>query len=258
VGARAHANPETLSLHPVRASYKPRRESLYSIVSDDCSLRPLLYDQHVSPHSPGLVCQELATPARALCYGERSRLISRSSIHRPESHYPRTRLDLPGHALHVCGCVWRVLARYCVVNWCYVAGTIKTGELTRLFLVFQDFKSATTGVAAKAMRNELNRMVAEVKDHTQRKVCRASTRLDRRTDASWFQGFDAEMQGFFSLFNRYLSEKAKGQKIEWEKIKPPAADQVVDYNTLPQVDGTFCSWGSSNLSYTCFRWSGPS
>lgn len=47
------------------------------------------------------------------------------------------------------------------------------------------------------------------------------------------------MQGFFSLFNRYLSEKAKGQKIVWEKIKPPAADQVVDYNSLPKVEGMF-------------------
>ncbi|KAG8742830.1 UTP-glucose-1-phosphate uridylyltransferase [Ceratobasidium sp. 414] len=80
-----------------------------------------------------------------------------------------------------------------------------------------DFKSATTGVAAKAMRNELNRQVAEVKDPHQRKV------------------FDAEMQGFFSLFSRYLSEKAKGQKIVWEKIRPPAADQIVGYNGLPEA-----------------------
>ena len=34
----------------------------------------------------------------------------------------------------------------------------------------QDFKSATTGVAAKAMRNELNRMVAGVQDPAQKKV----------------------------------------------------------------------------------------
>ena len=45
------------------------------------------------------------------------------------------------------------------------------------------------------------------------------------------------MQGFFSLFNRYLSEKAKGQKIEWEKINPPAADQVVNYSTLAEATG---------------------
>lgn len=80
-----------------------------------------------------------------------------------------------------------------------------------------DFKSATTGVATKAMRNELNRQVAEITNAEHRRV------------------FDAEMQGFFSLFNRYLDEKAKGKKIEWEKIKPPAADQVVNYNSLPEA-----------------------
>lgn len=50
------------------------------------------------------------------------------------------------------------------------------------------------------------------------------------------------MQGFFSLFNRYLDEKAKGKKIEWEKIKPPAADQVVNYNSLPEATGGLISW----------------
>ncbi|KDQ21911.1 hypothetical protein BOTBODRAFT_50439 [Botryobasidium botryosum FD-172 SS1] len=83
-----------------------------------------------------------------------------------------------------------------------------------------DFKSATTGVAAKAMRNELNRLVGEVKDVNQRRV------------------FDSEMQGFFSLFNRYLSEKAKGEKIEWDQIHPPAADQVVEYASLPETADT--------------------
>lgn len=34
----------------------------------------------------------------------------------------------------------------------------------------QDFKSATTGVAAKAMRNELNRMVQGVTDPAKKKV----------------------------------------------------------------------------------------
>ncbi|KAG8692626.1 UTP-glucose-1-phosphate uridylyltransferase, partial [Ceratobasidium sp. 395] len=93
--------------------------------------------------------------------------------------------------------------------------TIKSSQRQRGHSAM-DFKSATTGVAAKAMRNELNRQVAEVKDPMHRKV------------------FDAEMQGFFSLFNRYLAEKAKGQKIEWEKIHPPAPDQIVPYDTLTE------------------------
>jgi len=78
-----------------------------------------------------------------------------------------------------------------------------------------DFKSATTGVAAKSMRNELNNLVSQVENPQQRKV------------------FDAEMQGFFSLFSRYLADKAKGQKIQWDKIHPPAPEQVVAYSSLP-------------------------
>ncbi|CAE6434640.1 unnamed protein product [Rhizoctonia solani] len=80
-----------------------------------------------------------------------------------------------------------------------------------------NFKTASTGVAAAAMRNELNRMVADVKDPDQRKV------------------FEAEMHSFFALFNQYLDAKAKGAKVDWEKIKPPPADRVIDYKTLPEV-----------------------
>jgi hypothetical protein len=40
----------------------------------------------------------------------------------------------------------------------------------------QDFKSATTGVAAKTMRNELNRMVQGVTDPAKRKVSCLSSR----------------------------------------------------------------------------------
>jgi hypothetical protein len=47
-----------------------------------------------------------------------------------------------------------------------------------------------------------------------------STRTQRRrilrtelTRASLRQAFDAEMSSFFTLFNRYLSERAKGEKL---------------------------------------------
>ncbi|KIJ40970.1 hypothetical protein M422DRAFT_209696 [Sphaerobolus stellatus SS14] len=79
-----------------------------------------------------------------------------------------------------------------------------------------DFKTATTGVAAKAMKNELSRLVQTVKDQ----------------DAK--RHFDAEMQSFFFLFTRYLAERAKGEQIDWERIKAPAADQIVPYDALPE------------------------
>lgn len=50
-------------------------------------------------------------------------------------------------------------------------------------------------VAAKAMRNELNRMANNVQDPEAKKI------------------FSAEMEDFFILFNRYLTEKAKNETM---------------------------------------------
>jgi len=77
-----------------------------------------------------------------------------------------------------------------------------------------DFKTATTGVAAKAMRNEISRLVGTVEDLATKKA------------------FDTEMQAFFYLFTRYLSERAKSVDLEWDLIKSPAEDQIVPYDTL--------------------------
>ncbi|TFY70984.1 hypothetical protein EVG20_g2008 [Dentipellis fragilis] len=79
------------------------------------------------------------------------------------------------------------------------------------------FKSATTGVATKTMRNELNRLVQTVQDPNTKRA------------------FDTEMQSFFYLFTRYLAEKAKSQDLDWDRIKSPAADQIVPYDKLPEV-----------------------
>ncbi|RPD63993.1 UTP-glucose-1-phosphate uridylyltransferase [Lentinus tigrinus ALCF2SS1-6] len=79
----------------------------------------------------------------------------------------------------------------------------------------QHFKSATTGVATKNMRNELNRLVNTVADPQTRKA------------------FDTEMQSFFYLFTRYLAEKAQSKELVWDRIKSPAAEQIVPYDELP-------------------------
>lgn len=81
-----------------------------------------------------------------------------------------------------------------------------------------DFKAATTGVAAKAMRNELSTLVSTVSDPQTRKA------------------FDAEMQSFFYLFTRYLTERAKHVDLDWDRIKSPAADQIVPYANLPKAN----------------------
>lgn len=86
-----------------------------------------------------------------------------------------------------------------------------------------DFKTATTGVAAKAMRNEIGRLVSTVEDPSTKKA------------------FDTEMQSFFYLFTRYLSERAKNVDIDWDRIKSPGGDQIVPYDSLsqPRNDGNF-------------------
>mgnify|MGYP001759582723 FL=1 len=49
------------------------------------------------------------------------------------------------------------------------------------------------------------------------------------------QAFAAEMSSFYHLFNRFLAEKAKGEKLDWEKIQPPAPEQVTPYASLPEA-----------------------
>ncbi|CEQ43003.1 SPOSA6832_04869, partial [Sporobolomyces salmonicolor] len=109
----------------------------------------------------------------------------------------------------------------------------------------QDFKTAATGVSAKAMRNELNAMIQKIDDAEYKKV-RRGTRLGPRSiyraveanevgekKVDLAPAFEAEMQSFFILFNRYLTERAQGQKIDWDKIQPPKPEQVVPYADLP-------------------------
>ena len=77
-----------------------------------------------------------------------------------------------------------------------------------------DFKTATTGVAAKAMRNEISRLVATVQDPLTKKVLITSEiRSSTSVDQSDPQAFDTEMQSFFFLFTRYLSERANNQDL---------------------------------------------
>jgi UTP--glucose-1-phosphate uridylyltransferase len=76
-------------------------------------------------------------------------------------------------------------------SWC-VFSSQKSAQLTPLS---QDFRSASTGVAAKQMRNEINKLIESVQDPEEKRA------------------FANEMQNFFMLFNRFLQEKARGEKL---------------------------------------------
>ncbi|EER42967.1 UTP-glucose-1-phosphate uridylyltransferase [Histoplasma capsulatum var. duboisii H88] len=76
------------------------------------------------------------------------------------------------------------------------------------------FENASTNVAASQMRNALNALA------------------DTVTDPKEKQRFEAEMDNFFSLFRRYLNDKAKGNVLSWDRIAPPQPSQVVEYSEL--------------------------
>ena len=61
--------------------------------------------------------------------------------------------------------------------------------------VSQAFENTSTNIAAAQMRNALTTLAETVKDPEQKKL------------------FETEMDNFFSLFRRYLNDKAKGNEV---------------------------------------------
>jgi UTP--glucose-1-phosphate uridylyltransferase len=90
---------------------------------------------------------------------------------------------------------------------------IEDKQLMR-YATFQAFENASTSVAASQMRNALNALG------------------DTVTDSDEKTRFEAEMDNFFSLFRRYLNDKAKGNVLSWDRIAPPQPGQVVEYGDL--------------------------
>ena len=86
--------------------------------------------------------------------------------------------------------------------------------LTRPRIDSKAFENASTNVAATQMRNALNSLVSTCNDEDEK------------------ERFKVEMDNFFDLFRRYLTDKAKGNVLSWDRIAPPEVDQVVDYNNL--------------------------
>ncbi|KAI9477899.1 MAG: UTP--glucose-1-phosphate uridylyltransferase family [Benjaminiella poitrasii] len=80
-----------------------------------------------------------------------------------------------------------------------------------------DFQGASSAAAAKAMKSELAKLASQIQNEEERKY------------------FSQEMDGFYMLFTRYLDEKTKGKKLEWEKIQTPSSEQIVPYASIPQV-----------------------
>ncbi|KAG0163306.1 UTP-glucose-1-phosphate uridylyltransferase [Apophysomyces sp. BC1034] len=80
-----------------------------------------------------------------------------------------------------------------------------------------DFQGASSAAAAKAMKSELSKLASQIQAEEERKY------------------FTQEMDGFYMLFTRFLDEKAKGKKLDWDKIQSPSDEQVVRYTDLTET-----------------------
>ncbi|KAJ2903829.1 putative UTP-glucose-1-phosphate uridylyltransferase [Zalerion maritima] len=87
-------------------------------------------------------------------------------------------------------------------------------ELTSMMGKKTAFENASTSVAAAQMRNALNNLSDTIEDPRDK------------------EKFDVQMDNFFSLFRRYLNDKAKGNAVDWDRIAPPDQSQVIDYDSL--------------------------
>ena len=76
-----------------------------------------------------------------------------------------------------------------------------------------DFRTATTGVIGKSMRNELSQLVNTVPEPKTRKARSISKIYPASLLIFLLQAFDTEMQSFFYLFTRYLAERAQAQEL---------------------------------------------
>jgi UTP--glucose-1-phosphate uridylyltransferase len=77
------------------------------------------------------------------------------------------------------------------------------------------FENASTNVAAAQMRNALTELAETVKDPDEKKVIQSLPPYPpiRSVPNIFWQLFETEMDNFFSLFRRYLNDKAKGNAV---------------------------------------------
>ncbi|KAI7904346.1 UTP--glucose-1-phosphate uridylyltransferase-domain-containing protein [Cokeromyces recurvatus] len=84
-----------------------------------------------------------------------------------------------------------------------------------------DFHGASLAAAAKIMKTELAKLGSSLKDAEEHRI------------------FNFEMDNFYMLFTRYLNEKSKGSKQNWEKIQSPSTEQIIPYASLPINSSAF-------------------
>lgn len=94
----------------------------------------------------------------------------------------------------------------------------KEKELTYERILSMGFEDTSINISSSAMRNELDKLLVTVNGEERQK------------------SFKMEMDNFFSLFNRYLLNKMEKKTLQWERIKIPNNDQVLEYKTIREAD----------------------
>ncbi|ODV62814.1 UTP glucose-1-phosphate uridylyltransferase [Ascoidea rubescens DSM 1968] len=84
------------------------------------------------------------------------------------------------------------------------------------------FENTATTIAASQMRNALNKLSDSLTDD----------------DPDLRQKFEIEMDNFFALFRNYLSDKASGNTLVWDKIKSPNPNEVLHYNKILSINAS--------------------
>ena len=106
-----------------------------------------------------------------------------------------------------------------------------------------NYDNTSSNLAATTMRNELKKLVDTAPPEA-RDVSPPSSSGAKLI----VQKFRIEMDNFFSLFSRYLSDKAKGNEMysrpaiasnisDWDRIQPPKPEQVVHYDDIGKAAG---------------------
>ncbi|KAJ4483273.1 UTP-glucose-1-phosphate uridylyltransferase [Lentinula aciculospora] len=80
----------------------------------------------------------------------------------------------------------------------------------------QSNKSPRLSTSPRTLSSEIDRLLNTLSDPAARK------------------GFEMEMVSFKQMFSRYISSQEQNTKMEWDKISPPPADQLIAYDSLIQ------------------------
>ncbi|KAJ1908785.1 UTP-glucose-1-phosphate uridylyltransferase [Tieghemiomyces parasiticus] len=96
----------------------------------------------------------------------------------------------------------------------------------------EDWRTASSSPTAVAMRQELDRLVQQISSVDEKQTIQIEALPQHVPFLTTIQYFAKEMDGFYRLFVRFLEERYRKTKMDWNKIRSPAPEQVIPYREL--------------------------